>query len=489
MRRQRKLPPSRVRFNKYNKQGFGCLCRAFIMKLRSELTSGSIFKGLLAFALPLLLTNLLQQLYSMMDTVVVGQFVGHEAVAAIGTTNAFTNMLVSFFIGLSTGGGVVIARCFGAKNYDALGRAVHTSFCISIIGGVILTAAGVAVSPLALRLIGVPDDVFGMAETYMQVYFAAALFVTVYNMGAGILRAVGDSRRPLIYLLICSVVNVVLNIIFVVFFKMGVAGVAWATFISEGVSAVAVTLHLLRTKEAYRLVLRELRIDRAALSQILKIGVPTGLQSVIISLSNVILQATVNTTGSVDMAGFSAAGKIDAFVQMPISVMGCAVTTFTGQNIGAGEADRVRRGTRTAFIMTEVCTVAVGAAALIFIKPLLSLINNEQAVIDSGAVYASALVTFYWIFAVSEILAGTIRGAGYAFAPMMVTLTCMCVFRVIWLWIMTPYLGSVRSVAYCYPVSWTIAAVAETVIYFKGRWRRVLGIAARGKQAKAVSEK
>lgn len=437
-------------------------------------TTGNITKQLILFSIPLLVTNLLQQLYTMMDSVIVGQFVGSEALAAIGTTGSFTYMLISFFVGLATGGGVIIAQYYGAGNIPNMRKAIHTSVVISIFGGILLTVVGVIVSPYALHLINVPDNVFAQADLYMRIYFGGSLFLTVYNMGAGILRAVGDSRRPLIYLAISSVVNIALNLVFVLCFGMGVDGVAWATLISQAVSAAMVTVHLVRTKNIYKLSLSELKFDPGICRSIFKVGIPAGMQSVLIALSNVIIQVCINSFGSDAMAGVSACGKIDAFIHMPMLAMGLAVTTFVGQNVGAKNYARVHKGTRTAMVLTMAVTGVLGIIGFVFARPLLGIISQDPAVLDYGEIMLRTLAPGYIVFVINEIISGTVRGAGSSVPPMIITLVCLCALRIVWILVMTPVFGDIRVVAYCYPVTWILAGICQVIYYYKGKWRKIL---------------
>ena len=316
------------------------------------MTEGVIWKQLLFFAIPLLLGNLFQLLYNTVDSIVVGNFVGGGALAAVGASNPIINLLVSFFMGIATGAGVVISRYFGAGDRENLSRAVHTSMMLVFLAGIFLMAAGAILSPLLLKATGTPEDVLPDAVVYMRIYFFGIIPVLLYNMGAGVLRSVGDSKRPLYYLIVASVVNIGLDLLFVIAFQMGVAGVAWATLIAQSLSAFLVLLNLFRSGEPYRLELKKMRISRGLLGEIVRLGLPAGLQNAIISLSNVVVQANINRFGTTAMAGCAAYGKLDGFANLPVNSFSMAATTFIGQNIGARNRERVKKGARVSVFLS-----------------------------------------------------------------------------------------------------------------------------------------
>ena len=306
------------------------------------MTEGVIWKQLLAFSMPLLVGNLFQQLYNTVDSIVVGNFIGSEALAAVGSSNSLINLIIGMFMGIATGAGVIISQYYGAKDEQKLHWAVHTCMALSLIGGALLIVLGVLLSPLILRLMGTPEEVMPNSVAYLRIFFCGSLFNLVYNMGAGVLRAVGDSRRPLYYLCVSSVVNIILDMVFVVVFRMGTAGVGYATVIAQAVSSVLTVRALMKTEDSYRLVPSRIRIDRRMMKRILKLGIPSGIQQSIISLSNVIVQANINGYGAAAMAGYGAYSKVDGFAMLPLQSFCMASTTFTGQNIGAKKARRVK---------------------------------------------------------------------------------------------------------------------------------------------------
>ncbi|MBQ8589020.1 MAG: MATE family efflux transporter [Firmicutes bacterium] len=350
------------------------------------MTEGSIEKRVIQFAIPILLSNLLQQMYNTLDTIVVGRFVGSTALAAVGSTTALVNLVIGFYIGLSTGAGVVVAQYYGAKNEEQLQKSVHTGMAISLASAVIIAVVGVVGAPHFLRWMGTPEDVMALAVSYLRIMFGGVIFMTLYNMGSGILRAIGDSTRPLIYLAVCAVLNVVLNLVFVIVFEMGVNGVAWATIIAQSISAALVLYNLIHTSEMYRLHPSKIRFHKDVFLRIVNIGIPAGIQSMVVSFSNVVVQSNVNSFGSVTMAAFAASGKIDAFIYMVANALGLTATTFVGQNVGAKQYERVRTGVKHITVLSMTAVAIFGGAVAIFAPQLISLVNNEPEVIAIGAV-------------------------------------------------------------------------------------------------------
>ncbi|MBR5000895.1 MAG: MATE family efflux transporter, partial [Firmicutes bacterium] len=341
------------------------------------MTEGSIEKRVIQFAIPILLSNLLQQMYNTLDTIVVGRFVGSTALAAVGSTTALINLIIGFYMGLSTGAGVVVAQYYGAKNDEQLHKTVHTGMAISLASAVIIAVVGVVGAPFFLRWMGTPDDVMALAVSYLRIMFGGVIFMTLYNMGSGILRAIGDSTRPLIYLAVCAVLNVGLNLIFVIVFHMGVNGVAWATIIAQSISAALVLYNLIHTKEAYQLHPTKIRFHRDVFGRIVSIGIPAGVQSMVISFSNVVVQSNVNSFGSVTMAAFAASGKIDAFIYMVANALGLTATTFVGQNIGAKQYERVRTGVKHIVVLAMGSVAVFGGLVALLAPQLVSLVNSE----------------------------------------------------------------------------------------------------------------
>ena len=403
------------------------------MKKTTIMTEGSIWKKLLMYSIPLILGNLFQQLYNTVDSIIVGNYIGSEALAAVGSSGSIINLLIGFCVGASAGAGVVIAQFFGAQDKEGVRKAVHTTLAIAIAAGVVMTVVGILLVPFLLRAMGTPEEVFGQAVTYLQVYFGGIFFSVIYNMSAGILNAVGNSRRSLIYLMIAAVSNIFLDLLLVVVLKMGIVGAALATDISQLLSCIFILLFLTRSQEIYRVRLREIRFYERMPSQIIKIGLPTGIQHVVISFSNVLVQSSVNSFGAAAMAGFAAYIKIDGFNILPVMSFSTAATTFTGQNIGAGKYDRVKRGMYVSLAMGIIYTIATGILLLIFAPQVIGVFTDNQEVVTYGVYIMKFFCPFYWSLAILHVLSGTIRGTGHTLEPMLVILFSLCVFRVIWI--------------------------------------------------------
>ena len=434
------------------------------------MTEGVIWKQLLAFSFPLLVGNVFQQLYNTVDSVVVGNYVSSQALAAVGTSNSLINLIIGLFLGISTGAGVIISQYYGARNHQKLHWAVHTCMALSIIGGLGMIVLGVALSPLILIWMNTPEDVLADSTTYLRIFFCGSLFNIVYNMGAGILRAVGDSKRPLYYLIISSLTNIVLDLLFVLKFHWNIAGVAYATIISQGVSAVLVMVELLRTKEPYRVELSKIKIDFRMMKRILIIGIPSGIQQAIISLSNVIVQANINVYGSAAMAGFGAYSKIEGFVMLPLQSTCMAATTFTGQNIGAKEYGRVKRGMVQGMVMSALYTIIAAAVLLFFGEHILQIFSSDKDVIAFGKETLMIIAPFYLTMTVHQIIMGTLRGAGKTMMTMLIGVGNMCILRMIYINFLVPFFPSFHAVVVCYPVTW-ITTVAMDILYcWKARW-------------------
>ena len=435
------------------------------------MTEGVIWKQLVIFSIPLLIGNLFQQLYNTVDSIVVGQFIGSEALAAVGSSTPLINLIIGMFMGIAVGSGVIISQYYGAKSEDKMGWAVHTSIALSIIGGILLSVVGIVFSPSILRLMKTPPEVLDTSVLYFRIYFLGSLFNLLYNMGAGILQAVGDSRRPLIFLCISSVTNIVLDLLFVAGFHMGVDGVAWATIISQFVSAVLVMSALMRTKDIYRLEIRILKIDKRMMKRILRLGIPSGIQQSIISLSNVVVQANVNIFGSTVMAGFGAYNKVDGFVVLPMQSFCMAATTFTGQNIGAGKPERIREGIKQGMIICVSVSALISLLLFFESERVLSIFSSDPGVIHNGMITMRILVGFYAVLAVHQILMGVMRGAGKSMETMLISVGNMCVLRMIYIKLIIPVFPSYEAVLWCYPITW-ITTILMDIIYMKwGKWK------------------
>ena len=393
-------------------------------KNRGLMTEGVIWKEILLFSIPLLLGNLFQQLYNAVDSVVVGNYIGAQALAAVGSSAPVINLLVSFFMGLAVGAGVIISRYFGARKKEELHIAVHTSLALTFAAGLVMTLIGVLISPYVLQWVGTPSDVMESSVLYLRIYFLGILSVMVYNMGSGILRAVGDSRNPLYFLIVSSVTNIILDMLFVIVFHMGIAGVGWATLIAQTISAVLTMLLLMRTKEEYQVKLKHIRFHKHMLYEIVRLGLPSGLQNAIVSFSNVIVQSNINAFGSLAMAGCGSYTKIDGFAILPVMSYSMALTTFTGQNMGAKKYDRVKQGAKTGILMSVITIVCISALLLMLGPNVLAIFSSDPTVINYGLYMMHVLAPGYIFLAISHAFNGIIRGAGITTVPMIVMVTC-----------------------------------------------------------------
>ena len=437
-----------------------------------NMTEGSIAGQVILFALPLMLGNVFQMLYNTVDSIVVGNFVGTQALAAVGSTTMIVNMMVFFFNGFSTGAGVVIANSFGARNLKALHKAIETTMAATFVLSVLFTLAGVAAVRPMLRFMATPEDVFGEATTYLQIYIGGISGLLIYNMSSGILRAVGDTMRPLYFLVMTSVLNILLDLLFVLGFHCGIEGVAWATVLSQFISALLILALLTRSDDIYRLSWHDLRIDRAILGSIFAIGLPAGIQSVITAFSNVFVQSYINFFGSSCMAGWSCYNKLDQFVMLPMQSMSMAATTFVSQNIGAGREERANRGTVITVSMAVGVTAVIVALLCLFAAPAVGLFSPDESVIAYGVLFIRANCFFLLFNCVNHVLAGALRGRGDSRGPMIIMLLSFVGIRQIYLFAVTRFVANTPLlVGFGYPVGWTTCCIIE-VTYFFLRWRR-----------------
>ncbi len=440
------------------------------MKKNTMMTEGAIWKGILLFAIPLILGNLLQQLYNTADMVIVGRFVDSNALAAVGSSGSFVMLLISFCMGTSTGAGVVIAQYYGASNKNGVQEAVHTTLALGVILGIVISVVGVLISPTILRWMGTPEAVMPGANLYLRIYFIGLLPNVLYNMAAGILNAVGNSKRSLLYLAIASVTNIVLDLVFVAGLKMGVAGVAIATDLSQVISCVLIMGYLIKTEEMYQVFLKKIKCHWHMAKRIISIGLPTGFQNMVISLSNVMIQSGINSFGEYAMAGSAAYLKVDGFNILPVTSLSMAATTFTGQNIGAGKFDRVKKGLWVTLGMVVLYTVTSSFLIRTFAEPILSIFTDEAAVLEYGVLQAKYLCPLYFLIGIMHQLAGTIRGAGKSVPPMVIMLVSLCVFRVLWVQFAVPHFETIRGIFVAYPISWIIGATMMGLYAWKGKW-------------------
>lgn len=435
-----------------------------------DMTRGPIAAQVLLFALPLMLGNIFQMLYNTVDSIVVGNFVGTQALAAVGSTTMIINMLVFFFNGFSIGAGVVIGRYFGARDMNHLHKAVETTMAATFVLCLLFTAVGLAGVKPMLRFMSTPEDVFGEATVYLRIYFAGLSGLLVYNMGSGILRAVGDTARPLFFLVLTSVLNIVLDLVFVLGFGMGIEGVALATILAQFVSAALTLVLLTRTQDIYRLSWGDLHIDGAILKGIFAVGLPAGIQSVITAFSNVFVQSYVNAFGSSCMAGWSCYNKLDQFIMLPMQSMAMASTTFVSQNMGAKQLKRANRGTVTTVALSVGITAAIAAALYLFAAPAVALFTNDPAVVKFGVLFLRANVFFLLFNCVNHVLAGALRGRGDSRGPMIIMIACFVAVRQLYLFVVTRFVANTPLlVGLGYPVGWVSCCIVE-LIYFFVRW-------------------
>ena len=434
---------------------------------KNRITEGSIFGQLLLFFFPILFGTFFQQLYNTADAMVVGRFVGKQALAAVGgSTSTLINLLVGFFVGLSSGATVVISQFYGARKADKVHWAVHTSIAFSVIGGIIFMIVGLVGSPWALETMKTPEDVMGHAVVYIRIYFLGIIVNLVYNMGAGILRAVGDSRRPLYFLIASCFTNIILDVLLVAVLRMGVAGAALATITSQLLSAILVVRALMKTDDMYKLEWKKVRIDQRMLQRIVRIGIPAGMQSVMYNISNVIIQAGVNTLGTDNVTAWATYGKVDGLYWMMINALGISATTFVGQNFGAGRLDRVRKGAGACMVIGVVLTASVGVVLYNGGHLLVELFTTDRQVQAISMDLLHFMVPTFITYIAIEILSGTLRGVGDAWMPLVITGIGVCAVRVLWIMFVLPHYHTIIGAAFCYPLTWSLTTVAFVSYYY-----------------------
>ena len=439
----------------------------------SDMTEGVIWRQMLLFFLPIMLGTFFQQLYNTVDAMVVGRFVGKEALAAVGgSASTLINLLVGFFVGLSSGATVIISQYYGARDHDRVSRSVHTAIALSLVGGVVLMALGIIFAPPLLAMMNTPPETMADSVAYMRIYFAGIIPALIYNVGSGILRAVGDSRRPLLFLIACCALNIVLDLLFVLVFHMGVPGAAVATILSMLISALLVAWSLTHAQHAYRLFLKKIRLDLPLLRQVLTIGMPAGIQSVLYSVSNMLIQASINGFGTNAVAAWTTFSKIDGIFWMILSAFGIAATTFVGQNFGAGRIDRVHKSVKAATLMSLLFSVVMSLVVHFGGRFFYTMFTDDQAVIETGLRMMKCITPYYFTYVAIEILSGSMRGVGEAFKPMLLTCLGICVLRVGWVLVAVPLHPSVEMVAVSYPITWVITSALFIVYYLRGNWLR-----------------
>lgn len=436
-----------------------------------DMCSGPLFSKIVIFSMPLLLTSILQLLYNAADIVVVGRYAGSVALAAVGSTGSLINLIVNLFMGLSVGASVVVARHYGANSYKDISEAVHTSMTIAGICGIVVGIFGFVMARPLLVMMGSPEDVLDHAALYVRVYFVGLPGMMLYNFGAGVLRAIGDTRRPLYFLTISGLVNVLCNLFFVIVCKMGVAGVAWATTISQYLSAAMIMACLLRSEGAIRFDFKKLGIKKDKLLDIVRVGLPAGLQSSLFAISNVTIQSAVNSFGSTVMAGNSAAGNIEGFIYMSMNTLYQAAVTFTSQNMGAKKYDRIGKITGLCIGIVTVVGLVVGGFARIFAPQLLSIYSPDPAVIEKGLIRMSIICLTYFTCGIMDTLVGILRGMGYSIVPMIMSLTGACGFRILWIFTIFAWNRDLTILYISYPISWVITTIMHLVTYIIAKRR------------------
>lgn len=440
------------------------------MKSEVNLTEGSIAKNIIKFAIPMFIGNLFQQLYNVADSLVVGNFLGSDALAAVTSTGSLIFLLVGFFNGTAMGAGVIIARFFGAKDHENVKKAIHTDLAFGILCGAIMTLVGVIFAPQILTLMDTPEDVFVQSVLYIRIYFLGSIAVVLYNVCMGIMQAVGDSRHPLYYLIFSSVVNILLDLLFNGVFKLGVEYAALATIISQLLATLMCLWRLTGQSQTYRVELRKIGFDKGLLKQIVGIGLPSGLQNSIISIANVVIQANINAFGSAAMAGCGAYFKIEGFVFLPITCFSMALTTFIGQNLGAKQYDRAKKGAAFGIFCSITLAEVIGILVYFFMPRLILLFNAEADVVNYGILQAHTESLFYFLLAFSHTVAGIMRGAGKSTVPMFVMLGCWCIFRITYVTIITSIIPTIQVVFWAYPITWSLSSVVFLIYLLKADW-------------------
>ncbi len=426
--------------------------------MEKSMTSGSIYRLIIVFALPILLSNLFQQLYNSADSLIVGHFLGNDALAAVSSSGNLIAMLVGLFNGIAMGAGVVIARNFGAKRYDELKRAIHTDIALGLIMGIILTILGALLTPLILELMGTPESVMDESIAYLRIYFYGSIGLVMYNIFTGILQSLGDSKHPLYYLIVSSLTNIVLDYVLIAYFDAGVAGAAFATIFSQFLSAFLCMILLHRSKDSYRLIYRDIKIDKEMTKAILINGIPSGIQNSIIGIANVVVQSNINAFGNLAMAGCGAYSKIEGFAFLPVTSFNLALTTFVGQNMGADLKERAKKGAIFGIVLSMVLAEAIGLLTVIFAPELIALFANDPEVIGFGVDRATIAGIFFFLCAFTHAYSSVLRGLGKAVIPMLNMAISWCVIRVAFLVITGFLFNDIAFVYWCYPITWAISS-------------------------------
>ena len=442
----------------------------FVRNERNSLTEGPIWKGILLFAMPILLGNIFQQFYNTFDSWCVGNFIGENALAAVSSSGSLIFMLVGFFNGVAMGAGVIIARYYGARDFAAMRRAIHTDVAFGLAAGVALSVIGVVFSPTILRWMGTPEEVMPQSVSYFRFYFCGAVFTVMYNIFVGILHALGDSRHPLIYLMVSTVVNIVLDLLFVAVLHMGVGAAALATTISQGISAVLCCIRLMKVEKDYRLVPGEIRFHMESLRNIIRFGLPSGVQNSVIALANLVVQSNINAFGREAMAGCGAYSKLEGFAFLPVTCFTMALSTFVGQNLGAGKYDRVKKGAAFGICCCMLLAELVGLVFYFFAPGLIGFFNDGPVVVDFGSRHMRTICLFYCLLAFSHCMAAILRGAGKATVPMVTMLVCWCLIRVTYITVAVRIVNELTTVSLAYPITWVCSSIVFLTYFLKVDW-------------------
>ena len=437
---------------------------------RYSLTEGSIWKTMLLFALPVFLGNVFQQLYNAFDAWCVGNYISDDALAAVSSSGSLIFMMVSFFNGVAMGSGVVIARSFGAKQYDTMGKAIHTAIAFGLVTGALLTVAGVALTPIILQWMGTPRDVLPQSIEYFRYYFCGAIFTVMYNIFVGILHAVGDSKHPLYYLIFSTFINIGLDMLFVAGLGWGVGSAAIATTISQGISALLCFVHILRIDAPYRVSIRKIRFHKGSLLEIIRYGLPSGVQNSVIALANVVVQSNINSFGKAAMAGCGSYSKLEGFAFLPVTCFTQALSTFVGQNLGAQKHDRVKKGVAFGVLCSCALAEVIGILSYALAPQLIGIFSETQEAIDFGSRHMRTICLFYFLLAFSHCIASVLRGAGKASVPMFTMLACWCVFRVTYITVAVRLVNALTTVSWAYPITWTLSSIVFSIYFLKGDW-------------------
>lgn len=440
------------------------------MSVNQKMLTGDVKKSILTFAFPIFLSQVFQQLYNSIDSLIVGNFLGKEALASVSSSGTLIFLLTSLFIGVAMGAGVVISRYFGAGDYEKVSRAIHTNVAFGLVAGTLLMIFGIVATPTILEWMKTDPEVLPGSIVYFRCYFCGGLSMVMYNIFNGIMNAVGDSRRPLYYLIFSSLLNVVLDLLFIGALHFGVGSAAIATAIAQTVSALLALCHLLRTKDVYRLVPRKIRFHGSMLKEIIRYGLPTGVQNSVIALANVIVQSNINSFGTNAMAGYGSYAKVEGFAFLPITCFSMALTTFIGQNLGARQYDRAKKGASFGILTSITLAELIGVCIFALAPYLIRMFNDDPEVVALGARQARTVALFFFLLAFSHCIAGICRGAGKAIVPMAIMLAVWCVLRIIYITVMMHFVHEIQYIYWAYPLTWSISSAIYLLYYLKSDW-------------------